>query len=110
MVNFQTFLQYVESQFPKGLDDKVTHATSPPQHVKHKELSPSGVDTGKDTQCLVEEDDSECWTTTAGHTLIQYNSKQASEQETEEEASSGTKKNNCIWCPPLSAAATEWVY
>ena len=39
---------------------KVTHATSPPQHVKHKELSPSGVDTGKDTQCLVEEDNSEC--------------------------------------------------
>ena len=26
----------------------------------HKELAPSAVDTGKDTQCLVEEDDSEC--------------------------------------------------
>ena len=48
---------------------KVTHTgpPSPPSSggggggaVKHKELSPSGVDTGKDTQCLVEEDDSEC--------------------------------------------------
>ena len=28
--------------------------------VRHKELAPSAVDTGKDTQCLVEEDDSEC--------------------------------------------------
>ena len=26
----------------------------------HKELAPSAIDTGKDTQCLVEEEDSEC--------------------------------------------------
>lgn len=38
----------------------VTHTGSPGPSAKHKELSPSGVDTGKDTQCLVEEDDSEC--------------------------------------------------
>ena len=36
----------------------VTHKSSP--HIRHKELAPSSVDTGKDTQCLVTEDDSEC--------------------------------------------------
>ena len=36
----------------------VTHAGA--AVVRHKELAPSTVDTGKDTQCLVEEDDSEC--------------------------------------------------
>ena len=41
----------------------VTHKSSPLSQVRHKELSPSGVDTGKDTQCLVEEeeeDESQC--------------------------------------------------
>ena len=41
----------------------VTHKGSPlagAAVVRHKELAPSVVDTGKDTQCLVEEDDSEC--------------------------------------------------
>jgi len=38
----------------------VTHKGSPQLNIRHKELNPSGVDTGKDTQCLVEEDDSEC--------------------------------------------------
>ena len=38
----------------------VTHKSSPQLNIRHKELNPSGVDTGKDTQCLVEEDDSEC--------------------------------------------------
>ena len=40
----------------------VTHKGSPAGAavVRHKELAPSVVDTGKDTQCLVEEDDSEC--------------------------------------------------
>jgi low density lipoprotein-related protein 2 len=37
----------------------VTHKSSPQLATRHKEVSPS-VDTGKDTQCLVEEDDSEC--------------------------------------------------
>ena len=34
-------------------------ATLTPPTIKHKELSPVSIDTGKDTQCLVE-DDSEC--------------------------------------------------
>ena len=38
----------------------VIHKSSPQLNVRHKELAPSSVDTGKDTQCLVEEDDSEC--------------------------------------------------
>ena len=38
----------------------VTHKSSPQLATRHKEVSPSVVDTGKDTQCLVEEDDSEC--------------------------------------------------
>jgi low density lipoprotein-related protein 2 len=38
----------------------VTHKSSPQLAARHKEVSPSAVDTGKDTQCLVEEDDSEC--------------------------------------------------
>ena len=41
----------------------VTHAATAGAAVvrPHKELAPSAVDTGKDTQCLVvEEDDSEC--------------------------------------------------
>lgn len=33
----------------------VTHRSSPQVHVRHRELDPS-VDTGKDTQKLVEED------------------------------------------------------
>jgi hypothetical protein len=37
----------------------VTHKSSPQLAARHKEVSPA-VDTGKDTQCLVEEDDSEC--------------------------------------------------
>lgn len=37
----------------------VIHQSSP--QIRHKELAPSTVDTGKDTQCLVvDEDDSEC--------------------------------------------------
>jgi len=36
----------------------VTHKSSP--QFRHKETAPSSVDTGKDTQCLVTEDDSEC--------------------------------------------------
>ena len=39
-----------ESQAPASLT---------PPTIKHKELSPVSIDTGKDTQCLVE-DDSEC--------------------------------------------------
>lgn len=42
----------------------VLHKTSPPQMRPHKEVAPSVIDTGKDTQCLVvdgdEEDFSEC--------------------------------------------------
>ena len=38
----------------------ITHKSSPQLNIRHKEVNPSGVDTGKDTQCLVEEDDSEC--------------------------------------------------
>ena len=38
----------------------VTHKSSPQLAIRHKELAPSTVDTGKDTQCLVTEDDSEC--------------------------------------------------
>lgn len=38
----------------------VIHKSSPQLTVRHKELAPSTVDTGKDTQCLVTEDDSEC--------------------------------------------------
>ena len=38
----------------------VIHKSSPQMAVRHKELVPSTVDTGKDTQCLVTEDDSEC--------------------------------------------------
>lgn len=38
----------------------VTNKSSPQLAARHKEVSPSAVDTGKDTQCLVEEDDSEC--------------------------------------------------
>jgi low density lipoprotein-related protein 2 len=38
----------------------VIHKSSPQLAVRHKELAPSSVDTGKDTQCLVTEDDSEC--------------------------------------------------
>ena len=34
-------------------------ASLTPPTIKHKELSPVSIDTGKDTQCLVE-DDSEC--------------------------------------------------
>lgn len=37
----------------------VTHQ-SPPQPLRHRELNPASFDTGKDTQCLVAEDDSEC--------------------------------------------------
>ena len=37
----------------------VTHKSSPQLAARHKEVSPA-VDTGKDTQCLVEEDDSDC--------------------------------------------------
>jgi len=36
----------------------VTHKSSP--QFRQKETAPSSVDTGKDTQCLVTEDDSEC--------------------------------------------------
>ncbi len=38
----------------------VTHKGSPPTVVRHRELAPTAHDSGKDTQCLVEEDDSEC--------------------------------------------------
>lgn len=42
----------------------VTHKASPKMRKQKKELGPSAVDTGKDTQCLVEEgdelEDSEC--------------------------------------------------
>ena len=38
----------------------VIHKSSPQMAIRHKELAPSSVDTGKDTQCLVTEDDSEC--------------------------------------------------
>ena len=37
----------------------VTHKT-PPQPIRHRELNPVSIDTGKDTQHLVAEDDSEC--------------------------------------------------
>lgn len=38
----------------------MTHKTSPQLQVRHRELDPSNIDTGKDTQHLVEEDHSEC--------------------------------------------------
>lgn len=34
----------------------VTHRSSPQVQIRHRELDPSVVDTGKDTQKLVEED------------------------------------------------------
>ena len=37
----------------------VVHKGSPQIHIRHRELDPSSVDTGKDTQKLVE-DSSEC--------------------------------------------------
>jgi hypothetical protein len=37
----------------------VVHKASPQIHIRHRELDPSQVDTGKDTQKLVE-DTSEC--------------------------------------------------
>jgi len=37
----------------------VVHQASPQIHIRHRELDPSSVDTGKDTQKLVE-DTSEC--------------------------------------------------
>lgn len=37
----------------------VVHQASPQIHIRHRELDPSAVDTGKDTQKLVE-DTSEC--------------------------------------------------
>ena len=41
----------------------VSHMEAPAPgsgEIKHRELSPVTIDTGKDTQCLVAEDDSEC--------------------------------------------------
>lgn len=39
----------------------ITHKTSPQLQIRRpRELNPSSVDTGKDTQSLVEEDKSEC--------------------------------------------------
>ena len=38
----------------------VVHKASPQIHIRHRELDPTQVDTGKDTQKLVE-DTSECW-------------------------------------------------
>ena len=39
----------------------VSHLETPGSgEIKHRELSPVTIDTGKDTQCLVAEDDSEC--------------------------------------------------
>lgn len=40
----------------------ITHRTSPQLQIRRpRELDPTTVDTGKDTQSLVEEDKSECW-------------------------------------------------
>lgn len=40
----------------------ITHTTSPQLQIRRlRELDPTSVDTGKDTQSLVEEDKSECW-------------------------------------------------
>ena len=38
----------------------VVHHSSPQIHIRHRELDPTTVDTGKDTQNLVE-DASDCW-------------------------------------------------
>jgi len=38
----------------------VIQRSSPQIHIRHRELDPSTVDTGKDTQKLVEEDRSDC--------------------------------------------------
>lgn len=38
----------------------VIQRSSPQIHIRHRELDPSSIDTGKDTQKLVEEDKSEC--------------------------------------------------
>lgn len=39
----------------------ITHKTSPQLQIRRpREVNPSSVDTGKDTQSLVEEDKSEC--------------------------------------------------
>ena len=44
---------------PAVLTPAVSHQTPPPP-VRHRELNPVSIDTGKDTQRLVAEDDSEC--------------------------------------------------
>ena len=44
---------------PAVLTPDVSHQTPPPP-VRHRELNPVSIDTGKDTQRLVAEDDSEC--------------------------------------------------
>lgn len=38
----------------------VIQRSSPQIHIRHRELDPTSVDTGKDTQKLVEEDRSDC--------------------------------------------------
>lgn len=38
----------------------IIQKSSPQIHIRHRELDPSTVDSGKDTQKLVEEDKSEC--------------------------------------------------
>lgn len=39
----------------------IIQRSSPQIHVRHRDLDPASVDSGKDTQKLVEEDKSECW-------------------------------------------------
>lgn len=38
----------------------IIQKSSPQIHIRHRELDPTSVDSGKDTQKLVEEDKSEC--------------------------------------------------
>ena len=47
-----------DMQSQPGVESQAPASLTPPT-IKHKELSPVSIDTGKDTQCLVE-DDSEC--------------------------------------------------
>ena len=44
------------------VSSSVRHMCEAPRsgEIKHRELNPVTIDTGKDTQCLVEQDDIEC--------------------------------------------------
>ena len=56
--DFSNPMYDMQSQ-PVGVTGESPATQVTPPTIKHKELSPVSIDTGKDTQCLVE-DDSEC--------------------------------------------------